>query len=116
MLLNIGVSDKRRCIDEERKRVRERLFLRQGRRETKFVYYVTYFLNMIVYILHNREELEDIQQQWLIYIEKWENKHMGNYRRIYPGPDTEKYDKYFNNSGTLFSETAASKARLEQAK
>ena len=49
-------------------------------------------------------------------IEKWENKHMGNYRRIYPGPDTEKYDKFFNNSGTLFSETAASKARLEQAK
>jgi tubulin polyglutamylase TTLL6/13 len=37
MLLNIGVSDKRRCIEEERKRVRERLFLRQGRRETKFV-------------------------------------------------------------------------------
>ena len=40
MLLNIGVSDKRRCIDEERKRVRERLFLRQGRRETKFVNFV----------------------------------------------------------------------------
>ena len=63
-----------------------------------------------------REELEDIQQQWLQQIEKWENKHMGNYRRIYPDAESSKYDKYFNNSGTLFSETAASKARLEQAK
>ncbi len=35
MLMNIGSSDKRRCIDEERKRVRERLFLKQGKKETK---------------------------------------------------------------------------------
>jgi tubulin polyglutamylase TTLL6/13 len=35
MLLNIGVQDKRKCIDEERRRVRERLFLRQGKKETK---------------------------------------------------------------------------------
>jgi len=97
MLLNIGALDKKRCVEEERKRVRERLFLRQGRRETK-------------------EELGDIQQQWLETIEKWENKHIGNYRRIYPMPGTERYDKYYNNTGSLFSETAASKARLEQAK
>jgi len=42
---------------------------------------------------------------------------MGNYRRIYPGVDTaEKYDKFYIQSGTLYSETAASKARLEQSK
>lgn len=64
----------------------------------------------------NREELEDIQQEWLKQIEKWEDKHMGNFRRIYPGPNTQKYDKFYNSSGTLFSETAASRARLEQAK
>lgn len=60
--------------------------------------------------------MEDIQQEWLKQIEKWEDKHMGNFRRIYPGPNTQKYDKFYNNSGTLFSETAASRARLEQAK
>lgn len=97
MLLNIGASDKKKCVEEERKRVRERLFLRQGRKETK-------------------EELEDSLNQWLVQIEKWENKHMGNYRRIYPTPGSEKYEKFFSTSGTLFSETAASKARLEQAK
>lgn len=42
---------------------------------------------------------------------------MGNYRRIYPVSDSaEKYDKFFTQSGTLYSETAASKARIEQAK
>ncbi len=42
---------------------------------------------------------------------------MGNYRRIYPGSDTaQKYDRLYTQSGTLYSETAASKARLEQAR
>jgi tubulin polyglutamylase TTLL6/13 len=64
----------------------------------------------------NREELDEVLQEWLKHIEKWEDKHMGNFRRIYPGKDTEKYDKFFNTTGTLFSETAASRARIEQAK
>ena len=38
MLINIGALDKRRCIEEERKKVRERLFLKQGKKETKFVF------------------------------------------------------------------------------
>lgn len=37
MLMNIGSSDKKRCVEEERKRVRERLFLKQGKKETKSV-------------------------------------------------------------------------------
>jgi tubulin polyglutamylase TTLL6/13 len=35
VLMNIGASDKRRCVEEERKKVRERLFLKQGKKETK---------------------------------------------------------------------------------
>lgn len=97
MLMNIGALDKKKCVEEERKRVRERLFLKQGKKETK-------------------EELDDILQDWLKHIERWEDKHMGNFRRVYPGPGTEKYDKFYNNTGTLFSETAASRARIEQAK
>jgi tubulin polyglutamylase TTLL6/13 len=41
---------------------------------------------------------------------------MGNFRRVYPAKGTEKYDRFYNNTGTLFSETAASRARIEQAK
>ncbi len=60
--------------------------------------------------------MDEVLAEWLKSIEKWEDAHMGNYRRVYPGPGTEKYDRFYNNTGTLFSETAASRARIEQAK
>jgi tubulin polyglutamylase TTLL6/13 len=34
-------------------------------------------------------------------------------RRVYPNGNEEKYEKYFENSGSLFQETTASKARTE---
>ncbi len=100
LLLNMPAADKRRFLEEEKKRVKERLFQRPSKKDSKF-----------------REEQEDLAQQWQIEIEKWEDQHIGNYRRIYPIPNvTEKYDKFFTQSGTLYSETASSKARIEQAK
>lgn len=99
LLLNLPAADKRRFIEEEKKRAKERLFQKNNKKDNKY-----------------REEQEDLAQQWQKEIEKWESQHMGNYRRIYPGPDTEKYDRFYTQSGTLYSETAASKARLEQAK
>ncbi len=93
-------ADKRRFVEEEKRRVKERLFQRPNKKDSKF-----------------REEQEDLAQQWQKEIEKWEDQHLGNYRRIYPIPNvTEKYDKFFTQSGTLYSETVASKARIEQAK
>jgi tubulin polyglutamylase TTLL6/13 len=93
-------ADKRRFVEEEKKRVKERLFQKANKKDNKF-----------------REEQEDLAQQWQKEIEEWENQHMGNYRRIYPLPNvTEKYEQFFTQSGTLYSETAASKARIEQAK
>jgi len=93
-------ADKRRFMEEEKRRVKERLFQKINKKDSKF-----------------REEQEDLAQQWQKEIEQWENEHIGNYRRIYPTPDTvEKYEKFFTQSGTLYSETAASKARMEQAK
>ena len=35
MLMNIGAMDKKKCVDEERKWVRERLFLKAGKKESK---------------------------------------------------------------------------------
>jgi tubulin polyglutamylase TTLL6/13 len=100
LLLNMPAADKRRFIEEDKKRVKDRLFQRTNKKDNKF-----------------REEQEDLAQQWQKEIEKWEDQHMGNYRRIYPIPEiTEKYEKLFTQSGTLYSETAASKARIEQAK
>jgi tubulin polyglutamylase TTLL6/13 len=100
LLLNMPAADKRLFMEEEKRRVKERLFQKINKKDSKF-----------------REEQEDLAQQWQKEIEQWENEHIGNYRRIYPTPDTvEKYEKFFTQSGTLYSETAASKARMEQAK
>lgn len=48
--------------------------------------------------------------------EKYEDSHLGNFRRIYPGPGSAKYDKYFSTSVSLYQETAAFKARTECAR
>ena len=63
-----------------------------------------------------REELEAAQTMYIEQLERYENNHLGNFRRIYPYPGSEKYDKYFHSSGTLFQETAAFKARQEMAR
>lgn len=63
-----------------------------------------------------REEQDKQQAQYLDDLEKYETEHMGNYRRIYPNPGTDKYEKYFHSSGSLYQETAAFKARSEVAR
>ncbi|CAF0755345.1 unnamed protein product [Didymodactylos carnosus] len=100
LLLNMPAADKRKFLEEEKRKAKDRLFHKAaGKKDSKF-----------------REEQEDLAQQWQKEIEKWEDTHSGNYRRIYPGPTTDRYEKFFTQSGTLYSETAASKARLEQAR
>lgn len=47
--------------------------------------------------------------------EHYEDCHLGGYRRIYPGPDTEKYAPFFKHDGSLFQKTAAFKAREDCA-
>ncbi|XP_029430420.1 tubulin polyglutamylase TTLL6 isoform X7 [Rhinatrema bivittatum] len=63
-----------------------------------------------------REQLENSQAAWLEEAEKYENIHLGGYRRIYPGAKTDKYDKFFKHNGSLFQETVASRAREECAR
>ena len=93
-------ADKRQFVEEEKRRAKERLFQRINKKDSKY-----------------REEQEDLAQQWQKEIEQWEDQHMGNYRRIYPTLESvKKYERFFTQSGTLYSETAASKARIEQAR
>lgn len=49
-------------------------------------------------------------------MERYEAKHLGGFKRIYPREGGEKYDKYFKHSSSLFQETVASKAREECAR
>ncbi len=63
-----------------------------------------------------REDLDKAQQKWQEDSMKYEDAHLGNFRRIYPAENTEKYDKFFQTSGSLYQETAACKARSECAR
>ena len=80
------------------------------------IFYHFIFINFFYFYFLSREEQEVALAEYIKYLENYENKHLGNFRRIYPGPNTEKYDKFFQNSGSLFQETVAFKARSELAR
>ncbi|XP_069481311.1 tubulin polyglutamylase TTLL13 isoform X2 [Ambystoma mexicanum] len=97
-LINLRACDKKKVLEEDKRKVKERLFQRNPPRESR------------------REQLENSQAEWLEQSEKYEDSHLGGFRRIFPGDKTDKYEKYFKHSGSLFQETAASKAREECAR
>ncbi|XP_074863093.1 tubulin polyglutamylase TTLL13 [Carettochelys insculpta] len=98
-LINLRACDKRKVLEEDKRRVKERLFqAHQPPREAR------------------REQLQKSQAAWLAQAEKYENTHLGGYRRIYPARGTDKYEPFFKHSGSLFQETVASKAREECAR
>ncbi|XP_055479476.1 tubulin polyglutamylase TTLL13 [Psammomys obesus] len=97
-LVNLRGCDKKKVIEEDKRRVKERLFLcHQQPREVR------------------REQIESSQAAMQDQ-ERYEDSHLGGYRRIYPGPDSDKYAPFFKHNGSLFQETAASKAREECAR
>ncbi|XP_029312947.1 tubulin polyglutamylase ttll6 isoform X2 [Cottoperca gobio] len=94
VLINLGACDRRKITKEERRRVKDRL-QQNSTREAR------------------SEELRQCQAATVKQMEKYEAKHLGGFKRIYPREGGEKYDKYFKHSSSLFQETAASKAREE---
>uniref|UniRef100_A0A8C6Y9W0 Tubulin tyrosine ligase like 13 n=1 Tax=Naja naja TaxID=35670 RepID=A0A8C6Y9W0_NAJNA len=98
-LINLRACDKKKVLEEDKRRVKERLLQpHQQPREAR------------------REQMESSHAAWLAQAEKYENSHLGHYRRIFPSHGTEKYSPFFKHSGSLFQETVASKAREECAR
>ncbi|XP_060035418.1 tubulin polyglutamylase TTLL13 [Erinaceus europaeus] len=97
-LVNLRGCDKKKVMEEDKRRVKERLF--QGHQQPREA---------------RREQMESSQAAMLDQ-ERYEDSHLGGYRRIYPGSDTDKYTPFFKHNGSLFQETAASKAREECAR
>ncbi|XP_056427994.1 tubulin polyglutamylase TTLL13 isoform X2 [Hyla sarda] len=97
-LINLQACDKRKVLEEDKRRVKERLLQRNLPKENR------------------REQLESTHAAWLEQVEKYEDNHLGGFQRIYPQATTDKYEKFFKHSGSLFQETAASKAREECAR
>ncbi|XP_063719808.1 tubulin polyglutamylase ttll6-like isoform X2 [Symsagittifera roscoffensis] len=101
-LLNFSASDRKRCQEEERRRVQDRLLKTKSRDSRK-------------------QELDELLETTTQQMVKYELEHSSGYYRIYPplpdsGLQESKYLKFFEHSGTLFSETVASKARGEAAR
>eukprot|EP00058_Branchiostoma_floridae_P024373 XP_002609863.1 hypothetical protein BRAFLDRAFT_126016 [Branchiostoma floridae] len=94
-MLNLTAFDRRRCIEEDRRRVKERL-LKKGRGRVE----------------ESPESRAIIQDQ----IQRYEDSHLNGFRRIYPCNNMERYEKFFEHSGSLFQETSASRARQEAAR
>ncbi|XP_077630369.1 tubulin polyglutamylase TTLL13 isoform X4 [Crocuta crocuta] len=97
-LVNLRGCDKRKVIEEDKRRVKERLF--QSHQQPR----------------EARREQSELSHAAIQDQERYEDAHLGGYRRIYPGPDTDKYAPFFKYNGSLFQETAASKAREECAR
>ncbi|KAB1257291.1 Tubulin polyglutamylase TTLL13 [Camelus dromedarius] len=118
-LINLRGCDKRKVIEEDKRRVKERLFqCHQQPREAKGSRCLTCVYPSLTHPelgFHRREQSESSHAA-LLDQERYEDAHLGGYRRIYPGPNTEKYTPFFKHNGSLFQETAASKAREECAR
>lgn len=97
-LLNLNSNEKRRCIEEDRKRVKERLLYRHKPKDMM-------------------EEDEQSMAKYEEELKAFEDSNRGGFRRIYPeNNNEEKYSQLFEQSSSLCAETAASKARNELAK
>ncbi|XP_064421683.1 tubulin polyglutamylase ttll6 [Latimeria chalumnae] len=95
ILINLGACDRKKIIEEEKRRVKERLLQQCRPRAVR------------------AEESRSSQVAWLEQAERYEDKNLGGFRRIYPAADSEKYDKFFKHSSSILQETIASKAREE---
>ncbi|XP_046907447.1 tubulin polyglutamylase ttll6-like [Hypomesus transpacificus] len=95
-LLNLGAIDRRRVLEEDKRMVKERLLQKhQPCPKTR------------------REQLLSSQASWMAELEKYEQDHCGGFLRIYPRDDSPKYDRFLQQSGLLYQENVASKAREE---
>ncbi|KZC11699.1 Tubulin polyglutamylase TTLL13 [Dufourea novaeangliae] len=105
-MLNLQQCDKRKIIEEDRRRVRDRLLqgitCKDGSSND-----ATYVATKL-----DKQEEDFLGRQF-----QWEDEHIGNFRRIYPSKDMEKYEPFFKqNSISVFQDTVASRAREEASR
>ncbi|XP_053973299.1 tubulin polyglutamylase TTLL13-like [Hylaeus volcanicus] len=104
-MLNLQQCDKKKIIEEDRKRVRDRLLQGVTSKDGSS--------NDSALGTTKLDKPEDYLHRQF----KWEDEHMGNFRRIYPCVDSEKYQLFFKqNSVSVFQDTVASRAREEASR
>nr|XP_033341977.1 tubulin polyglutamylase TTLL13 isoform X3 [Megalopta genalis] len=105
-MLNLQQCDKKKIIEEDRRRVRDRLLQGITCKESS--------MNDPVMVA---AKLDKQEQDYLERQFQWEDEHTGNFRRIYPCPGLQKYEPFFKqNSISVFQDTVASRAREEASR
>ncbi|XP_033341982.2 tubulin polyglutamylase TTLL13 isoform X7 [Megalopta genalis] len=105
-MLNLQQCDKKKIIEEDRRRVRDRLLQGITCKESS--------MNdpTMVAAKLDKQEQDYLERQF-----QWEDEHTGNFRRIYPCPGLQKYEPFFKqNSISVFQDTVASRAREEASR
>ncbi|XP_034239895.1 tubulin polyglutamylase TTLL13-like [Thrips palmi] len=106
-ILNMGQYDKRKVMEEDRRRVRDRLLQSIGHKDGSNGSNAGSDSNLL-----------SENNPWKAQFD-WEDSNMGNFRRVYPLAEgqPDKYEAFFNqNQSSLFQETAASRAREEASR
>ncbi|XP_071643171.1 tubulin polyglutamylase TTLL13-like isoform X2 [Temnothorax longispinosus] len=105
-ILNLQRYDKKKIIEEDRKRIRERLLQGLNGKD------LSQINDTAALMKSERNENDYMQRQF-----QWEDDHMGNFRRIYPCFDKDKYQPFFTqNALSVFQDTVASRAREEASR
>ncbi|XP_011686718.1 PREDICTED: tubulin polyglutamylase TTLL13-like isoform X2 [Wasmannia auropunctata] len=105
-ILNLLQFDKKKIIEEDRKRIRERLLQGLNGKD------LSQINDTATSMKSERNENDYMQRQF-----QWEDNHMGNFRRIYPCFDENKYQPFFTqNALSVFQDTVASRAREEASR
>lgn len=114
-MLNLSYDIRKKVMDEDRRRIRDRLLqrIKDPPKENKDSNNNDEPSNKA-----NETEYLDKHNNWEQQI-KWEESHLGGFRRVMPAPnDKNKYNQFQfqQNQLSVYSETAASKRREECSK
>ncbi|KAL0127819.1 hypothetical protein PUN28_003214 [Cardiocondyla obscurior] len=105
-ILNLQRYDKKKIIEEDKKRIRDRLLQGLNGRD------LSQINDAAAFIKSERNRDSYMRRQF-----QWEDEHMGNFRRIYPHFDGDKYQPFFKQTTlSVFQDTVASRAREEASR
>lgn len=97
IILNLTSDDKQRILAEEKQKIQDRL------------------LNVLTNNKNQQQPVNgtgDSNMAAKEAQERWEESHLGNYRKVYPCLEMNKYEKFYKQTvSSLFSDTCSSRAR-----
>ncbi|TGZ74249.1 hypothetical protein CRM22_001037 [Opisthorchis felineus] len=96
-LVHFGMVTKKKCVEDERKRIRSRLLQKMQKKEIKDA--------------NEKKVAESVTSA-----ERYEHAHVGNFRLIFPCANMERYEPFLTPHAPFYQETMTYKVRSECAR